>query len=92
MSTLLNLGSKVNVIHPIFTKELGLLIRPMDVGSQKIDRITLDTYRMVVVAFLVTNKAIQVKPFETTFLVANVSSEVVFRILFFIMSGVDVDF
>lgn len=26
-------GNKVNVIHPTFTKELGLLIRPMDIGA-----------------------------------------------------------
>ena len=52
----------------------------------------LDTHGMVVVAFSVENKVNQVKFFEETFLVVNVSLEVVFGMLFFILSGADVDF
>ena len=44
--------------------ELGLFIRPTDIKMQKIDSNTLNTYRMVVAAFLVTNKANRVKFFE----------------------------
>ena len=47
---------------------------------------------MVVAAFLVTDKVNQVKFFEKIFLVANVSPEVVFRILFFTLSNADIDF
>ena len=47
---------------------------------------------MIVVAFLVTDKANQVKFFEKTFLVANVSPEVIFEMLFLNLSGADVDF
>ena len=35
VSALLNSGSEVNAIHPTFAKELGLPIRPTDVGAQK---------------------------------------------------------
>ena len=52
----------------------------------------LDTFGMVVIAFSVTDKANQVKFFEKTFLVANVSLEVVFGMLFFTLSNADVDF
>ena len=52
----------------------------------------LDTFGMVVTAFSVTDKANQVKFFEETFLVANISSEVVFEILFLTLSSADVDF
>ena len=52
----------------------------------------LETYEMVVAAFLVEDKANQVRFFEKTFLVANVSSEIVVGIFFLILSGVDVDF
>ena len=52
----------------------------------------LDIYKIVVAAFLVTNKANRVRFFEETFLMANVSLEVVFRILFFTLSGADIDF
>ena len=76
---LFDLESEVNTAHPAFAKELGLPIRPTDVEAQKIENITLDIYRIVVAAFLITNKAYQVKFFKKTFLVANVSSEVVLQ-------------
>ena len=92
MLALFDLGSEVNAVHPAFAKELGLLIRPTDVGAQKIDGTTLDTYEMVVAAFLIKNKANQVRFFVETFLMANVSLEVVFGMIFFTLSGADVDF
>ena len=52
----------------------------------------LDIYRIVVVAFLVTDKANQVKFFEKTFLVANISPEVILGMLLLILNGIDVDF
>ena len=52
----------------------------------------LDTYKMVVAAFSVVNKANQITHFEETFLVANVSPEIVFEILFLTLSVTDVDF
>lgn len=53
---LLNLDNKVNTIHLAFAKKLGLSIGPIDGGSQKIDDIILDSYGMVVTAFLMTDK------------------------------------
>ena len=55
---------KVNTIHPTFAKQLGLPIRPTDVEAQKIDGTTLDTHRVVIAAFPVTDKANRVKFFE----------------------------
>ena len=52
----------------------------------------LETYRMVVVAFSVKDKAKQVRFFEETFLVANVSLEVVLGMPFLILSDANVDF
>ena len=92
VSTLLDLGSKVNVVHSAFTKELGLPIRPTDVEAQKIDSTMLETYGMVVAAFSVKVKTNRVRFFEETFLVANVSPEVVLGMLFLILNGANVDF
>ena len=50
-------GSKVNAVHPTFSKELSLSIRPIDVKAQKIDGTMLNIYKIVVAAFLVTDKA-----------------------------------
>ena len=85
-------GSEVNTVYLTFAKELGLPIRPIDVGAQKIDGTTLDTYRMVVTAFSVIDKANWIRFFEETFLVANVCLEVVLGILFLTLSGANVDF
>ena len=92
VSALLDSGSKVNTVHPAFAKELGLPVRPTNIRAQKIDGITLDTYRMVVAAFSVKNKANQVKIFEETFLVANISPEVVLGMSFLTLNSTDVDF
>ena len=92
VQALINSGSKVNAIYPTFAKQLGLSIRPTDVGAQKIDGTTLDTYGIGVAAFSVEDKANRVRFFEETFLVANVSPEVVFGIPFLTLSSADIDF
>ena len=92
MQALIDSGSEVNAIHPSFVKQLGLSIRPTDVGAQKIDGTILDTHGMVVAAFSVVDKANRVKFFEETFLVANVGPEIVFGMSFFTLSNADVNF
>ena len=92
MSALLDSGSEVNAIHPTLAQKLGLPVRPTNVGAQKIDGTMLDTFGMMVTAFSVTDKANWVRFFEETFLVANVSSEVVLKMPFLTLSGADVDF
>ena len=92
MQALIDSRSEVNTIYPSFAKQLGLPIRPTDVGAQKINGTTLDTHRMVVAVFSVVDKANQIRFFEKTFLVANVSPEIVLGIPFLTLSGADVDF
>ena len=92
VSALLDSGSEINANHPTFAQKLKLSIRTTDVGAQKIDDTMLDTFGMVVVVFSITDKANRVKFFEKTFLVANVSPEVVLGMPFLTLSGADVDF
>ena len=92
VSALFDSGSEVNAIHSAFAKELGLLIRPTDVEAQKIDGTMLETYGMVVAVFSIEDKANRVRFFEKTFLVANVSPEVVHGMLFLTLSSADIDF
>ena len=89
---LLDSNNKVNTIYLTFARELGLPIRSIDIGAQKIDDIILDTFRIVVIDFLVIDKVNRVRFFEKTFLVANGSPKIVLGILFFTLSDVDVDF
>ena len=92
MQALIDLENKVNVIHLFFAKQLGFPIRPTDIGEQKINSITQDIHRIVVTAYLVVDKVNRIRFFQETFLMANVSPEVVFKMLFLTMSNVDADF
>ena len=88
----MNSKYKVNAIPLSFAKQLGLPIRPTNVGAQKIDNTILDIYEMAVAAFSVIDKANWVRFFEKTFLVANVSPEVVLGLLFLTLSSANIDF
>ena len=92
VQALIDSGSEVNAVHPSFDKQLGLSIRPTDVGAQKIDGTTLDTHGIVVAAFSVVDKANRVRFFKKTFLMADVSPEVVLGMFFLTLSNADVDF
>ncbi len=89
---LLDLGSEVNVMSQAFVQQLGLKIRKTNVGAQKIDGTTLETYRIVVFTFLVSDKDGRERFFEESFLLADVSPDIVLGMLFLTMSNVDVDF
>ena len=91
VQVLFDLESEVNTIHPSFTKQLGFASRLKDIGEQKIDNTSLDIHEMVVAAFSIVDKANQVRFFEEMFLVANVSPEVIFKILFLSLSSGDID-
>ena len=92
VQALVDLGSEVNAMYPSFAKQLGLPIQLTDVRAQKIDGTMLNTHEMVVAAFSVVDKANQVRFFEETFLVANVSPEVVLGMPFLTLSYADIDF
>ena len=92
MSVLSDSSSEVNAIYPAFAKKLGLVVQTTNVGTQKIDDTTLETYWIMVTAFLVTDQANRIKFFEKIFLVANVSPEMVHGMLFLILNSVDINF
>ena len=50
---LIDLRSEINAIAPAYAKKLGLRVRKTDVGTQKIDGSTLETYDMVITGFQV---------------------------------------
>ena len=89
---LFDLDSEVIIMHPIFAERLGSVVRTTNVGAQKIDGTTLKTYEIVVAAFSVADQANRVRIFGETFLVANVSPDVVFEMLFLTLSNANVNF
>ena len=87
---LLNFESEVNAITPTYAAELGLKVQKTDVGAQKIDRSLLKTYNMVIAAFQVFNKFNCSWFFQETFLLANISIEVVLGMFFLTLSNSDI--
>ena len=53
---MLNSGSEVNVMSPVYVKKLGLKARKTNVGAKKIDSSALETLKMVIADFQVENK------------------------------------
>ncbi len=89
---LLNAGSKVNTMSQVFAHQLGLMICKTNVGTQKIDGTTLETYGIVVFTFSVSDKDGREKFFKGSFLLADVKPDIVLGMLFLTMSNADVDF
>ena len=77
---------------PAYAAHLGLKAKMTDLGAQKIDKSLLGTYSMVIAAFQVVNKLGRSWFFQETFLLADMSMEVVLFIRFFTLSNVDVQF
>ncbi len=89
---LLDSGSKVNAMSHTFAQQLGLKICKTNVGAQKIDGITLETYEIVVSTFSVSDKDGRKRLFEESFLLADVRPDIVLRMPFLTMSNANVDF
>ena len=92
MSALFDSGNKVNAIHLAFIERLGFMMQSINIGIQKINGTTLKTYEIVIAVFSIIDLADGVRFFEKTFLIANFSLDIVFRMPFFILSGIDIDF
>ncbi len=89
---LLDSGSEVNAMSQAFAQQLGLKIHKTNVGAQKIDGTILETYRMVVSTFSVSNKDGKESFFEESFLLADVRPDVVLGMPFLTMNNADVNF
>ena len=79
-------------MNPAFASQLGLRIRKTNVGAQKIDGTTLETYGMVVSTFSLLDKDSRERFFEESFLLADVKPDTVLGMPFLTMSNADIDF
>ena len=73
-------------MHPAYITKLSLRARKIDIGVQKIDGSHLDTFRIIIADYSVKNKLERVRFFHETFLLANISLEVVMGMLFLTFS------
>ncbi len=72
---------------PIYIVKLGVMTWKTDIGTQKINSLSLVTDGVILVGFSVKNKLGKVWFFEKTFLLADNSREVVLKIPFFTFSN-----
>ena len=79
-------------MHPAFAEKLAFMVQTSNVGTQKIDGNTLEIYGMIVMTLLVIDQADRIKFFEETFLVANISPDMVLERLFLTLSSADINF
>ncbi len=89
---MLDSGSEVNAISQAFAQQLGLKIRKTNIGAQKIDGTTLETYGIIVSTFSVSDKDERERFFEESFLLANVRPDIMLGVLFLTMSNADINF
>ena len=68
------------------------MLQTTNFNAQKIDGTTFETYKMVVAALLIINQADRTRFFEKIFLVAYISPDMVFGMLFFTLSNSDINF
>ena len=79
-------------MSPAYTKRLGLKTRKTNIGAQKIDGSTLETFGMVIADFQVEDKGGRPRFFQETFLVADTKFEVILGMPFLKISNADVSF
>ena len=92
VKALIDSGSEVNAMTPAYASKLGLQVRHTDVGAQKIDGSTLETFGMVLASFQVEDKLGRIRFFQETFLLANISAEIVLGMPFLTLSNANVQF
>ena len=75
---------------PGYALKLGLKIRPTNSGAQKIDDSTLKTFGIVLASFQMEDKPARARFFQKTFLLADLSIEVILRMSFLTLSNANI--
>lgn len=89
---LIKLGSDVNAMNPTFTKKLDLWVQQIKISTQKINGSILEIFGMVIASFLIDYKVKKLSFFEETFLLANISIDIVLEMPFLILSKIEINF
>ena len=92
VQALFDFGNEVNAMTPGYVSKLGLKVRPTNVGAQKIDGFTLKTFRIVLASFQVEDTLGRARFFQETFLLTDLSIEVVLKMLFLTFSNANIKF
>lgn len=92
IQALLNSSSKLNAMNSVYAKKLGHCVKQTNIRAQKIDRSHLNTFKMVIVDFLLQDQLEKVWFFQETFLMADTRMEEVLEIFFLTLNNADIWF
>ncbi len=92
VKALIDSNSKVNVMTSAYATKLGFTIWKTSIGAKKIDGSLLETYSMVPASFLLQDSLGKVQFLEKTFLLTNISMEMILKIPFLSYNNTDVEF
>ena len=87
---LLDFEKKVNAMTSAYTAQLDFKVRKTNIGTQKIDKSSLETYAIVIATFKVLHHLGHSWFFQESFLLTDISLKVILGMLFLIFNNVDV--
>lgn len=83
---------EVNAINSTFACQLGPKIQQTNVGAQKINGTTLETYAIVVSIFFILDKDGRERFFEKSFFLTHAKPDIILEMLFLTLSNANIDF
>ncbi len=92
LKALIDLDSKDNAMHSVYTTKLGLRVRKTNFGVQKIDWYCSKTFSMVIANFLVNDKLDEIWFFWDNFLFTNNNMKLALKIFFFTFRSANITF
>ena len=87
---LVDLSGKINAMTAAYVLKLGFKVYPTNIGAQKIDSSILKIFEMVLGSLQIEDKLGRAPFFQETFLLTNISIEIVLGMLFLILSNANV--
>ena len=82
----------MNIMNLDCAKKLDLQVQKTVLSGQKTDGLKLETYSMVVISFSMENKEGNSRFFKKTFLLADISKDIILGMTFFILNNTEINF
>ena len=79
-------------MNPNFVWKLSFKVWKINIGAQKINGSTLETFGIIIVDFQVKYKVNRPRFFQKVFLVTNIKFEIILEILFLKLGNIDILF
>lgn len=92
VAALIDTSSKVNKMPLVYPSKISFQVHQIDIGAQKLNSSIFKTFEMILASFQVEDKLGKACFFQKTFLLTDISIEMVLKMLFITFSNVDIQF